>query len=240
MNIQQPEKYTKGVDLNQTSNFDLSFNTDTNLLQLSPQNVQQIHLHFFDLYFTRKTALLKVERKTRSPQPVSQTYKPVISKKSARLADQSFRKIKKESKSPLTRREALELKASESIEKLRVKEKEREESHPFRPDIGNKSNKKRDLEKSSVFSFLYSDSKGKKMRQDRSKNDIEYEKQMKELTFAPNIHASPRKETKKLKPMFEMKKRGQPTQFKQPKYIIGISLGGKKQEIKVYEHSDIN
>jgi len=128
----------------------------------------------------------------------------------------------------MTRREAHELKASQSIEKLRVKQQEKDESFSFKPDIGKKANKKREVEKSSVFSFLFQDGKGKRLRQDRSKNDIEYEKQAKELTFAPNIHTSPSREAKKLKPMFAMKKSGQPRQAKQPKYVIGITLGGKK------------
>jgi len=60
---------------------------------------------------------------------------------------------------------------------------EEEQKLPFKPEIGNKINRKREEQKQSVFSFLYQDSKGKRMRQDRSQNEIEFERQREELTF---------------------------------------------------------
>jgi len=138
--------------------------------------------------------------------------------------------------------EALELKASKTKENLKVMKSNMEEEQklPFKPEIGNKINRKREEQKQSVFSFLYQDSKGKRMRQDRSQNEIEFERQREELTFQPNLQSSPKREQKKLKPMFEVKKSGQPRQRKQPKYVVAISLGGSKQQLLLYEDSDVS
>jgi hypothetical protein len=62
--------------------------------------------------------------------------------------------------------EALELKASKTKDNLKVMKSNMEEEQklPFKPEIGNKINRKREEQKQSVFSFLYQDSKGKRMR----------------------------------------------------------------------------
>eukprot|EP00347_Sterkiella_histriomuscorum_P013707 403363677 len=175
-------------------------------MQFTQDQVKMIHKFFLPLYYNRKEFEQMRRRRSASPEIVQPTFKPTINTKTVKLADKVLKKLKggNHNTSTLNNSRHFDIliqKGQHIQNKKEIMLKKKVDPNlsecSFKPLISDNTKKlaqsqsqKRFDEngtQSSKFVELHNEYKSKKIvRTDKTTEQIDYEKSLKELTFQPN------------------------------------------------------
>ncbi|CDW82157.1 UNKNOWN [Stylonychia lemnae] len=176
------------------------------LLILNDEQVKIVHRYFLPLYYQRKEHLKHRRKQSSSPQRVEPSFKPALTSKTVQLADKVLKKLKNNMNQNNSKHFDMLLQRGEEIKqkklaKLQEKIETQVDSCTFKPQISLTSRKLAQSQSSQNLSTnsqvtqnnstryleLHNEHKNKKRyRQDKTSEQIEYEKAIDECTFRPN------------------------------------------------------